>query len=185
MQLAAQSDFNASLAYGEDGERKIARFLIWRGRSVLPVYEKTGAEWKGPRFHAPGRQLIAPDLFVLNGVKMFWVEAKRKSVFSWYRIGQVWETGIDKHCWNDYLALAKLHPIPVWLFFLHEREETPEGDGHSPTGLFGNDIEFLKDNISHESGKWGKSGMVYWAVESLKRIATLQQIEEACLAVNF
>lgn len=53
---------------------------------------------------------------------------------------------------------------------LKHHPETPCGM-ESPHGLFGNEINTLKNCVDHEHKNHGPSGMVYWRVESLKPIA--------------
>jgi hypothetical protein len=86
MQPQDQINFDARLNQGEDGERIITRWLISKGRGVVPIYEKTENCGKGPRYFATDKSLTAPDLLVFNGPSFTWVEAKLKTVFSWHRI---------------------------------------------------------------------------------------------------
>lgn len=174
--------FDKQLAIGQLGESDIALWFRSRGNCVMPVYEKEIDTGKGPRFFAPVEQLVAPDMFIMP--PMIWIEAKHKTHFTWYRIGSRWVTGVDLRHYRDYLKVAEVSGRPVWLMFLH-RESRPwhkdlEGGcpPECPVGLFGNDIKYLDANKSHESPKWGPSGMVYWAERSLKRLATLSEIQQ-------
>ena len=56
--------FDQQLAFGKAAESSIARWLIGRGCSVLPVYEKIINDGKGPQVFTPSGDVIAPDLFV-------------------------------------------------------------------------------------------------------------------------
>ncbi len=167
-------NFTGKLEYGKAGESRIAAYFKRKGYSVLPVYEKEMTERKGPTLFAfDGTQVIAPDMLVFSGEKCFWVEAKRKSAFTWHRISRQWVTGIDINHYENYLRIADgLSPWPVWLLFLHESgraKDTPEGMS-SPTGLFGNDLLVLRECENHRHENWGRHGMVYWARKSLKHI---------------
>lgn len=152
-----------------------------RGYAVLPVYEKEQGDFKGPvLFTASKSQKVAPDMLVFKKNKTIWIEAKHKSAFAWHRLSKQWTTGIDKHHFNDYLSIAELSDIPVWLLFLHQNgtaKDTPNGFV-SPTGLFGGDIFYLKNNIDHEHANWGKHGMIYWSHNVLKKIAPLDDVIE-------
>lgn len=166
--------FEQSLAFGKAAETQIARFLLGRGFNILPVYEKTDDEKKGPQLYTPAGSFIAPDLFVFRGADVFWVEAKHKTAFSWHRATARWVTGIDRKHFREYNEVMRLTGWPVWLFFLHlggTAKDSPDG---SPCGLFGNDLSYLVDHINHEHENWGKSGMVYWAHAHLKLIACLR-----------
>ena len=48
----------------------------------------------------------------------------------------------------------------------------------SPTGLFGGEIHYLKENKNHTHENWGKHGMIYWSHQTLKKLADLEQVIE-------
>ena len=163
------STFEKMLESGKAGETVIADWLKARGWSVLPVYEKIIDEGKGPQIFSADGELVAPDLLAFNAHKFLWVEAKHKTGFSWHRMSNRWVTGIDKRHFNDYLKVKKKSNIPLWLMFLHDggtAKDSPE----SPAGLFTGEISDLNKNINHCSDRWGSSGMVYWAIETLRKI---------------
>lgn len=175
--------FQQSLQHGMVGESFIARWLISRGDIILPAYEKIFDTGKGPQLFAKGRKLIAPDLLSINPARSamptVWFECKTKSVFSWYRMGQSWVTGIDLRHYEDYLAVRDITHMPVFLLFLHtspvpDRKDLPYcGQRKCPTGLFGGNIDRLMQQESHRSDRWGRTGMVYWALPTLKFYAPL------------
>jgi hypothetical protein len=172
--------FEERLKEGQLGESAIANFLISRGWGVLPAYQVETDSGKGPRLFGGFGQLICPDLLVFRGSKVYWIEAKHKSSFTWHRLSQTWQTGIDKRHWLDYLRVGEQTPFPVWLLFLHRNgmaKDTPEGLV-SPSGLYGNSISYLRDNVHHESAEWGHSGMVYWTEGALKRIGAVEPTVE-------
>lgn len=176
--------FAESLAVGQLGESKIARYLISRGNSVLPVYEKEIDTGKGPRFFTPRGQVVAPDMLVI-GTSIVWVEAKHKTVFSWHRLTRRWVTGIDLNHYEEYQRVASISRRPVWLLFLH-REAHPDARDiaggcppYCPVGLFGGSLSTLVRTENHRHRGWGRHGMVYWAERSLKMIASIQEIEAA------
>jgi len=153
---------------------------------ALPVYEIEKASGKGPQVFHSGGQVIAPDLLIMKRQKkkVVWVEAKHKSVFSWYYGdgNSRWTTGIDLRHYEDYQKLLELVPWDVWLLFLH-RENIPDSKDTErwyncpnlcPTGLYGGNLRELINQESHRSNRWGNSGMVYWAESSLTRLATLK-----------
>jgi len=168
--------FAQTLEYGVAAESSIAQWLIGRGWSVLPVYEKLLDDHKGPQLYTSSGSLIAPDLFVFNSHKVLWVEAKHKSAFTWHRITGRWTTGIDLRHYQDYCQIAERTPWPVWLLFLHEEGQAKDSPEGSPTGLFGGSLAYLRQNENHRHDNWGKGGMVYWAHETLRLLATLEEI---------
>lgn len=164
--------FTDSLSIGKIGESYIAKWFQTRGYNILPVYEIEHNHGKGPQlFTSNNTGLICPDMLVFKQDKIFWIEAKHKTAFSWHRKTQRWVTGIDLRHYFDYLEIANsLIGWPVYLMFLHKKgtaKDTPEGM-ESPSGLFGEDINFLSKNENHRHHNWGKSGMVYWSTEVLK-----------------
>lgn len=85
--------------------------------------------------------------------------------------------GFDLHHYEQYQEVADRTSLPVWLMFYHPKSCPDERDlrcgcpKSCPTGLFGNDIATLKDRENHRHANWGKRGMVYWASDSLKKLA--------------
>jgi len=173
--------FAQQLEVGKIGESQIARWFNRRGFHVLPVYEKEVSEGKGPTlFLSDGSQKISPDLLVFRGSDVYWIEAKHKTAFSWHRKTRRWVTGIDIRHYSEYLEVKRLHPEwDIWLMFLHKNgtaKDTPNGMV-SPSGLFCGELGFLRENENHRHANWGRSGMVYWSSDVLKKIATLEQME--------
>ena len=168
--------FSARLNEGRAGESAIARWLKSRGASVLPVYEKVMDDGKGPRLFTPMGQFVAPDLVVFKQGGVMWIEAKHKEAFSWYRIGKRWTTGIDLHHYRDYQDVARIVQCPVWLLFLHRGGQAKDSPSVSPSGLYGNDLAYLKEHESHTSPHWGRHGMVYWAITDLRALAPLSEL---------
>lgn len=163
---------------GQQGESLIGAWLRSRGNWVLPTYEVALDAAKGPRLFGPGGgDLISPDLLVMGPGGVLWVEAKQKTAFSWHRLTRRWVTGIDLRHYRDYLRVQAETPFDVWLLFLHTQGQTP--DGACPTGLFGGALDELRSRESHRSGNWGSGGMVYWAHEALRLLATLEDVEAA------
>ena len=170
--------FRDSLETGKVGESLIAKWLLRRGNSVLPVYEIAENQFKGPSLYSAQGRFIAPDMAVLRGGGFIWVEAKHKSAFTWHRQTQRFVTGIDRSHYHAYIEVGKITSAQVWLFFLHRdgtAKDTPAGL-ISPTGLFCGEIQYLAKHINHEHDGWGRSGMVYWAAQSLRLIAPLDEV---------
>lgn len=174
--------FSACLSFGVIGEGEISKWLRSVGFNVLPAYEKEIDNGKGPRlFTASFGELITPDMLVFGNDKIIWVEAKTKTAFTWYRISQKWQDGIDEHHWNQYCEVSKISNWPVWIFFLHRpggvAKDTPP-EREPPTGLYGNELSILETKIDHKSDKWGSSGMVYWNIDALRKIHSYPLITE-------
>jgi hypothetical protein len=178
MKFIDSSDFKM----GRVGEGRIANWLKRRGWAVLPVYEKEVDEGKGPQLFMLDKSLIAPDMLAFKKTNVRWIEAKHKTVFTWHRITQRWCTGIDLRHYRDYLQVAELSPWPVWLLFLHERSIPDARDlqygcpQECPTGLFGGELFYLQNNENHQHKNWGRSGMVYWAHDTLACLAPVDSV---------
>ena len=96
------SSFAPKFRTGRKFERIIEWWAVSKGHSVVPTYEKETNDGKGPRLLTPVGELVAPDCVVLlnNGGVVF-IEAKNKSVFSWYWTRRYWVTGIDLRYYQD------------------------------------------------------------------------------------
>lgn len=169
--------FNAALRFGQEGEQTVSQWLQARGHMVFPAYEKEGGDFKGPQLFSASGDLVLPDLLAFRSGKAIWFEVKRKTCFTWHRITGRWVTGIDLHHYEQYQEVADRTSLPVWLMFYHPKSCPDARDlrcgcpKSCPTGLFGNDIATLKDRENHRHANWGKRGMVYWASDSLKKLA--------------
>lgn len=174
--------FARQLAIGQIGESDIAKWCMSRGNCVLPVYEKEIDTGKGPRFFTPGGNHVAPDMFVMPAME--WIEAKHKTVFSWHRKTQKWCTGIDLNHYHGYLKTQEASRRPVWLLFLHRSTQPDKRDvdagcpGLCPVGLFGERLSFLAANENHRHENWGRHGMVYWAADKLRLLASIPELDE-------
>lgn len=185
--------FQKALETGRIAEGWIAQWLMSRGASVMPAYEIEVQQFKGPQLFSGQGEFVSPDMLVFSGKGIIWIEAKHKSVFTWHRKTGQWTTGIDLHHYSQYMHVSKLTKLPVWLMFYH-RESTPDArdsrhgcPGECPTGLFGGELFDLVACENHRSLPadksrdgfvgHGKSGMVYWAERSLKRLATKDEVE--------
>lgn len=179
--------FTDQLAFGQIGEGYIAKWLRGRGWNVLPVYEKEIDTGKGPRLFmsefSARPELIAPDLLAIKGGSFVWVEAKRKTRFSWYGKGKYWVTGIDHRHYVDYIQVQEELGVDVWLMLLHTESATWQTDIDKrnapetcPVGLYGRTIKKLMLCISHDSEKYGPTGMVYWRDTDLIKLAELADV---------
>ncbi len=181
------NNFQQQLAFGKVAETHIATWLRRvRGYDILPVYEQEMETGKGPRLFTIDDEIVAPDMLALRDEHIMWIEAKHKSVFSWHSITQRWVTGIDLRHYGDYQRIAQRYPWPVWILFLHRSSHTDQKDLRwgappiCPTGLFGGSLPYLSQRESHRSDKWGRSGMVYWAHETITRLATIEEVNTVC-----
>lgn len=169
--------FHRKLQFGKTGESLIAQWLRKRGHTVLPVYEKIIDEGKGPQLFLPDGCLVAPDMLIYKGRNALWVEAKHKTAFTYHRITRRMVTGIDLNHYKDYLLVDDQSPWPVWLLFLQQGGQAKDSPP-SPAGLFGNTLDALRVCENHRHQNWGKSGMVYWAIENLRLLAPISEFRQ-------
>lgn len=167
------NNFKLLLEEGKIGENKITNWLLKEGYIVMPFYEAEAN--KAPKLLHSQRAYIAPDILASKGGECIWIEAKHKLGFSWHRKTQRWVTGIDIRNFNDYCEVDRITPWRVHLYFLHKGGQTKDSP-NSPAGLFTNSLEYLKENINHTHDNWGKSGMVYWSIDSLKKVADIEEL---------
>lgn len=187
--------FDSNLDYGKVAEGYIAKWLMSRGNAVMPAYEIEKHSGKGPQLFTTAGGYVAPDIVAFNARGAVWVEAKHKTVWTWHRNTKSWTTGVDLRHYGDYLRVAKQTQLPVWLMFYHasERPAARDLDRGCPTlcpvGLYGGELVDLVTKESHRSPPLdvardgnighGRSGMVYWSVESLKMFATIDEVKKA------
>lgn len=182
-------DFATALNFGQVGEGIIAKWLQSRGWYILPVYETEINSGKGPRIFAPqGERIIAPDALAMHPQKKLirFVECKTKTVFSWHRITESWQTGIDLRHWHEYVSLATVLNCDIWILFLHlQSAPKPYDVKHGcpaacPTGLFGQELEKLKKTGRPDTG-WSR-GMMYWNHDHLVKLAELAEVQKHGIA---
>jgi hypothetical protein len=142
----------------------------------MPVYECLMETGKGPQIFGPSGSFIAPDMIVFRSDRAIWIEAKHKTAFTMHRVTGRWVTGIDIRHYKDYCRVDDISPWPVWLLFLHRGGQAKDSPPDSPSGLFGNDLSFLRKTENHRHENHGSSGMVYWAISNLKHIASIDEI---------
>lgn len=160
--------FAQCLQAGKVAESVIARWLMGKGYSVLPVYEKAEQEYKGPQLFSCDGGLTAPDMLAMKPERIMFVEAKCKTGFTWSRKYQRFETGIDIKHYCDYLKVRESTGVPLWILFLQRGgavKDAPANRPNSPRGLFGGEILHLSQSESHRHENWGNGGMVYWATD--------------------
>ena len=169
--------FDKTLAFGQLGESHISKWLQGRGHAVFPAYQIEHQTGKGPQLFTADGDLVLPDLLAFRNGTAQWFEAKHKTCFTWHRITGRWVTGIDLRHYREYQEVAERTSLPVWLMFYHPKSKPSENDlsfgcpDTCPTGLFGNEISILVTCENHRSDRYGRSGMVYWAHGSLRKVA--------------
>lgn len=190
--ITSSPTFERLLTWGKVGETVIARWLRRRGFTILPVYDVPLDTNKSPRLYTAYKsgydELIAPDMLTMKGPRIQWVEAKRKTCFTWRERppnAHKWQTGIDLRHYEHYLQVRQHTGLPLWVMFLHVSSTPSESDlsrgcdPSCPVGLFGHEIYYLEKHFAHKDS-FNRDGrrypMVYWNYEVLKPLATLAEV---------
>lgn len=190
--ITSSPAFEKTLKWGKVGETAIANWLRRRGYTILPVYDVPLDTNKSPRLYTAYKsgydELIAPDMLTMKGMRIQWIEAKRKTRFSWrarYPNARKWQTGIDLRHYEHYLHVREHTNIPLWIMFLHMcaiPSDVDQANGCEPVcpvGLFGHEILYLKNHVAHKD-QFQRDGrrypMVYWNYDVLKPLATLAEV---------
>lgn len=162
---------------GKDGKSYPARRTFVSGISLLPVQTSSPAPHVAN--NAGDNEWYTPEPYIKAAREVMWVEAKHKTAFTWHRITESWQTGINASHWADYQKVAEATPfIPLWLLFLQRpgvAKDTPEGM-RCPHGLYGQNAEVLATCVDHFSDRWGTCGMVYWREESLRLLTSYEDV---------
>ena len=128
--------FQDDLAFGKDGEERVAAKLVQLGFIVSPLYQYEDHKRAPVLFYqlrGAAQTLTHPDLAVFGKTCCF-AEVKRKQRWVDFDRERGLETGCDLKLWHQYRLVRRVTGLPVWLFFIHERQE-PTGRGStSPTG---------------------------------------------------
>lgn len=192
--------FERALEFGKVAEGLIAAWLQARGNAVMPAYEIEKASGKGPQLFSSDGDFVSPDLLSFSAAGVCWIEAKHKTHFTWHRKTNQWTTGIDLRHYGDYLAVEKRTKLPVWLMFYHGDNRPSANDvdhgcpDECPTGLFGGKLFDLVLRENHRSLPFdpsregfaghGRSGMVYWTPNTLRLLASCDEVQSAAAALR-
>lgn len=162
---SSEIDFQAKLAAARLDEIRFSNYVRTRNRRyVVPTYDYSGqGENKAPKLLAPPgcKDLILPDLLELgHGLQRFY-EVKSRN---WQR----WETGISTRLWNHYREVQGRTKIPVFLCFLHEKED--ELRVGSIGGLTSHARQYF-------GTKMGYGGMTFFDYFQIPLIGTLEVLK--------
>ena len=141
--------FQDDLAFGKDGEERVAAKLVQLGFIVSPLYQYEDHKRAPVLFYqlrGAAQTLTHPDLAVFGKTCCF-AEVKRKQRWVDFDHERGLETGCDLKLWHQYRLVRRVTGLPVWLFFIHER--------HEPTGVFIGETEALAAHVREWDGKHG------------------------------
>jgi hypothetical protein len=138
-------------AKGQRGETLIRSLLIREGYYVIPstMYSGDGA----PAMHGNDGRVILPDFDVAKSGVRRWAEVKFKRDATFFKARRVWEHGISRRLFTEYLRVVRETGTPGWLFIYE--------------GLTGavlhQDMEILTRYSRLYSGEaMDRGGMLFW-----------------------
>lgn len=149
--MRGRREFEEALAFGEEGEHDVARFLMRRGILVAPVYQfKNHDRAPVALYEADGAAVarVLPDLSCWWQGRAFFAEVKRKT--RWTRWNGRRETGFDWRLFREYEAIRARSGVPLFVFFVHEQEP--------PTGVFVGRLARLAPGVRRWDGLNAKTG---------------------------
>lgn len=155
------NNFSESLAFGKEGEHRVAIELFNRGFYVMPLYQFSDA--LAPAIYALSQSYTAPDLIACKDGKVYFVEVKRER--QWVRGFNGTETGVTAKLYDGYKRLSDDTGVPLFVVFLQDVQE--------PTGVYMTEIH------NEHTRSWNGRGLsmgylthpiVYFTSESLKRL---------------
>lgn len=131
-----------SLEFGREGERIVERFLMRGGAMVSPLSQYENHDKAPVLFLQENdaiKKLIHPDLLVFGKKGVLFAEVKRKNrwvgPFNEGRRDRGQETGFDEYQLAHYAAVSDKAGIPLWVFFVHEKQP--------PTGVYAQSLSYL------------------------------------------
>jgi len=128
-----QQSFEQALAFGEDGEKQVAEYLLQKGASIIPFYQFDPNA--APYLLFGGKKYILPDLFCTKNKEAFFVECKRKNRWVSFK-GRV-ETGFTDRLLQDYKAIQEITGIHIYTcFIMQNKAENKYNDALPPDGLY-------------------------------------------------
>lgn len=153
-----QKSFNEQLAFGEEGEHEVARYLISKGVSVMPLYQFENSH--APLIYTINTNVVSPDLICFKD-DCFMVEVKTKN--QWVKFKGITETGFNKKHFDHYKSIQDITGKQVYVFFNHKKQK--------PLGFY-----FAKLNAYTRiwdgvvKGKKIHPEMVFYNIKTLSRV---------------
>jgi hypothetical protein len=150
-------------------ERSVARWLMARGWLCLPVYDYSGlSSEKAPKLEAFASEdsLVTPDLLVVRGGVLRWVEVKFKTSADVYRRTGSLDTGISLYLWQAYERVQRASGAQAWLAFAHRTEGVITLNSWR-------EMDALSPRLSNGPDP---GGSVFWPLEKLRVVAAYADV---------
>ena len=112
--VQSKDNFKEALAFGQDGEREIAKKLIRKGYYVLPLYQFQ--DEISPKIIGD-ENYISADLICFKNNNTIFVEVKSKN--QWVEFAGKIETGCNYKHYQHYRDIALKTKIKTYIVFNH------------------------------------------------------------------
>jgi hypothetical protein len=198
------AQFQEKLEKGQQGEQWTLNYTCRTLHYVNVPLSKIKEKDSGPRIYIPDTDGLKPFLVPVPDTlcmfrydwrhkeqpilpSEFWLESKRKSKCSFYRINKAWQSGIDAWCRKNYLHVEKVTGKPVWIFHLifptseeaMNHQGVPPQNRPAPEGLYAHPVSLP---LAYDPSPYPR--MVYWKIEDMLRLASVEEVLAASEGVN-
>jgi hypothetical protein len=163
-------DFQKELARSREYEVAFSRWLeCERGFYTLPVFDCSGPHNKtAPALYGDNRRLVAPDIMACKNGTWSFFEIKLKERADLHRITGDYVTGLPLRNWQHYMEIQRVTRTPVWIVFVHLREQEVLAD----------DITMMSSHHIHHESTMDNGGTVFFRYSDLRRLMRLERLQE-------
>ena len=151
---------------GQESEQICARYFSNKGYVVIPISEytnNTGGMINAPMIVSSYGPMVSPDLMVMKGSKLFWIEVKMKNEPTYYWKRHRWEHGIDTPNFNSYKSIQLESGWPVYIF-VHEIHSPKTAELYLYSRMCSDDFRKMKSDLI-PSNNW-----LYIALDDANRL---------------
>jgi hypothetical protein len=167
----SRDNFKELLAFGEEGEKDVAIYLIGKGVSVLPLYQFTPES--APHILNISKTYTSPDLTCFKAGRSFFVEVKSKQRWVIDPTNHRTETGCDYRLYKQYLDLSLNLNIDLYIIFNHLNNIEFTHINESSNGFFMVNIKTSGrywDGVNTKTNKKIHAPTYFWEYSQLKKI---------------
>jgi len=143
---------------------EIVRELQRYGAYIIPQYNYAeNDDFKGPRMHGEGDELVLPDLDVCRNRVRIWVEVKTKTIADLhYKTGD-YVHGFNRKHYEHYRQVEAESGNEVWVVFI----------GRTSREVLCGRLTKIPLHHIYTGDKMGPNGMVFFNVKDLHSLPTL------------
>lgn len=166
-----KDSFKELLAFGEEGEKEVATYLISKGINILPLYQFTPEQ--APKILNINNNFTSPDLTCFKDGKCFFVEVKSKRRWTICPNTKRIETGCDYRLYKEYINLCEQLKLKIYLVFNHIGNNLFTNTDDDSNGIFIIDIcnkGRYWDGINKKTGNKIHNATYFWEYKQLKQL---------------